>query len=480
MECCAKRVPRGFRLKPKNQGNVPARATLSNPEGLALWDEPTAPAATPGAVARIPVLLASASYGGTIAAVRCLGANGFQVSVVSRHLGLCAAAWSRYVYRSHRAPAETSNDPFVDRLLSIGAQEPGQLLLPTSDETTWLYAERAADLGSCYRLYQPPIAVIRRILDKKLLAEAAIEAGLTVLPSWHPSTVADVARLAPSLPYPVLIKRSTHVHHAVNHKGVVVRAAGDLVREYESYLRQESVRCTGVSPLPFLQRLVNVEEAGGVCSVSGFIDRTGELFVTRRCRKVLQRSQPVGVGVCFEPLPEDPELSDGVRRFCRALGYFGIFEAEFVRFDDAWALIDFNPRLYNQLGMDIRRGMPLPLLACLDAAGETAALRAAVERAQILTDDDQAVFCDGFTLHAILLARRLTGRISTQELAQWRRWIRGHAGHTVDAAIDPADRVPAVVHALSELWLGLRAVPKFLRLTPRVSAGKGPSAAERS
>ena len=51
-----------------------------------------------------------------------------------------------------------------------------------------------------------------------------------------------------------------------------------------------------------------------------------------------------------------------VRRLCRELGYFGIFEVEFLWFDGRWAAIDFNPRLFNQIGMDIRRGMPLPLL----------------------------------------------------------------------------------------------------------------------
>ena len=86
------------------------------------------------------------------------------------------------------------------------------------------------------------------------------------------------------------------------------------------------------------------------------------------------------------------------------LGYFGIFEVEFLWFDGRWAAIDFNPRLFNQIGMDIRRGMPLPLLACLDAAGETALLREAVAKAQE-EDDEQTVFCDRFTLRAILLAQ---------------------------------------------------------------------------
>jgi hypothetical protein len=39
-----------------------------------------------------------------------------------------------------------------------------------------------------------------------------------------------------------------------------------------------------------------------------------------------------------------------------------MFEIEFLRFQEGWAPIDFNGRLFNQIGLDIRRGMPLPLL----------------------------------------------------------------------------------------------------------------------
>ena len=156
--------------------------------------------------------------------------------------------------------------------------------------------------------------------------------------------------------------------------------------------------------------------------------------MTRQSKKVLLRSLPVGVGVCFKSLPADAALSDSVRRLCQHLGYFGIFEVEFLRVNESWVTIDFNPRMFNQLGMDIRRGMPLPLLACLDAAGETSALQDAVAKAQ---DDENAktVFLDGFTLHAMLLAQTLTARISRQDRLYWHSWVRRNAVHAVDAAI---------------------------------------------
>jgi predicted ATP-grasp superfamily ATP-dependent carboligase len=419
----------------------------------------------------LSVLLASAASGGTIAAVRHLGSQNIDVRVVSSHR-LGAAAWSNHVARAYSAPPENESQRFLERLLAIGAADSGQILLPTSDETAWMYTENAALLNRHFCLYQPTIASLRRILDKKLFADAAISAGLAVLPTWDPRSVDDVTALAPTLPYPILIKPRTHVHRLRNDKGVVVYSPPDLINQYRRFIDREQVRAADDSllpnaGLPILQQFVRVGSEG-VHSITGFIDRTGELFVTRGATKVFQRSQPVGVGVCFESRPPSPALSNAVHRLCRDLGYFGIFEVEFLWFDGHWAAIDFNPRLFNQIGIDIRRGMPLPLLACLDAAGETTILRDAVAKAQE-ENDGQTVLYDRFTLRAILLAQTITGQISHEDRAYWRAWTKKHAGHAVDLAADASDPIPGFIHALSEIYLGLKSFPRFMRSTSRVS-----------
>ena len=417
------------------------------------------------------MLLASASFGGTIAAVRHLARHNIDVGVLSSHR-LDAAAWSRHVARVHSAPPESEALRFLERLVAIGAADPGQILLPTSDETAWMYTENAELLARYFCMYQPSITTLQRILDKKLFADAAINSGLAVLPSWYPRDMAHVAELAPTLPYPVLIKPRTHVHRVRQDKGVVAGSSCELLSKYQLFLDRE--RGGAAAPpltdarLPILQQFVRVGSEG-VHSVTGFIDRTGELFVARSATKVLQRSQPAGVGLCFESLPPVPALSDAVRRLCRDLEYFGIFEVEFLWFDGRWAIIDFNPRLFNQIGMDIRRGMPLPLFACLDASGDTASLREAVGKAQA-QDNERVVFCDGFALRAILFAQIVTGRISHKDWAYWRAWIRKHAADAVDFAADDGDPIPWVVHALSEIYLGVKAMPQFMRSTARDSS----------
>ncbi len=417
----------------------------------------------------VSVLLASGSASGTLAAVRNLGANGVEVAVISSER-LSAAAWSRWGSRSYSGPHETDSDRFIERLLAIGKANPDQILLATSDQTAWLYAANADLLAKYFRLYQPSLETIGSILNKETFAAEASKAGLAVLPSWCPRDDKELEALAPTLPYPILIKPRTHVHRLRNDKGVVVCSADQLIRQYRLFLDRKQYRAARnpISPdanRPVLQQFVNMD-GEGVLSITGFLDRTRQHFVTRNAIKVFQRSRPVGVGICFESLPPNAELSNAVRRLCDALSYFGIFEVEFLRFNGTWAVIDFNPRLYNQVGLDIRRGMPLPLLACLDAIGDEAALRIAVAKAQV-EDANGPVFRDRFTLRAILLALAVTSRISPQDNAYWRAWTNRNTACAVDAAVDSADRIPGVIHALSEIFLGVKSIPRFLRSTPR-------------
>ena len=96
---------------------------------------------------RLSVLLASASFGGTIAAVRHLAKHNIDVRVVSSQSpwsgGMVTSCGTCPIPRRRKAKANVS----LSGLLAIGAADPGQILLPTSDETAWMYTENAAELG---------------------------------------------------------------------------------------------------------------------------------------------------------------------------------------------------------------------------------------------------------------------------------------------------------------------------------------------
>ena len=386
----------------------------------------------------LSVLLASASSGGTIAAVRHLGANGFDVRVISSHR-LGAAAWSRYAARAYSAPPESESQRFLERLLAIGAADPGQILLPTSDETAWLYTVNAAELGAIF--------LHLSTLDRGSAEYPRQEAFCGCRDQRRARCVAELgsakhrrsrgvgADLALSDPY----KAAHACPPPQERQGGRCLFGSELIDQYQRFVDREQARAADNpllpdASLPILQQFVSVGSEG-VHSVTGFIDRTGELFVTRRATKVFQRSQPVGVGVCFESLPPAPR--------CR-MPFAASVES---------SVISGSSRSNFSGSTGVGR-QSTSTRACLIRSGWTSAAAchfrfspASTPRAKPQpcamqwrrrrrSSDEQAVFCDRFTLRAILLAQTMTSRISPEDRAYWRAWIKQNAAHTVDVAAD--------------------------------------------
>jgi D-aspartate ligase len=116
--------------------------------------------------------------------------------------------------------------------------------------------------------------------------------------------------------------------------------------------------------------------------------------------------------------------------------------------------------------LDIARGVPLPLLACLDATGETDALRAVIAAANSHSEDEKVVLCDRFLFRMFLLAQTLTARMSSQDSAYWRAWMKRHEARAIDIVGDSKDMMPAIIHALMETSVGLKGISRFLRSKP--------------
>jgi D-aspartate ligase len=83
------------------------------------------------------------------------------------------------------------------------------------------------------------------------------------------------------------------------------------------------------------------------------------------------------------------------------------------------------------------------------------------------------VFYDRFTLRAMLTAMYMTSRISHAELDYWRRWTKQNAAQAIDVVYSREDPMPGVIHALSETFLGLKAIRRFSHSTPRVGSSSG-------
>jgi len=410
------------------------------------------------------MLLLLPSYSGTLAAARCVGDHGISVTVAGQQL-LAPTRWSRHTTRWVRCPPVAQTREFLAWLLDFGRREPGHVLYPASDDLAWLLAANAAELEQHFLMYQPPLETMVRLLDKKALHQACRSVGIDTVPTWFPESEADVSGPAGRMPLPLLIKARTQVLRARQTKGNVVYVHDELLPHYRRFLKVDrylpGIADFGDVTRPILQEFC-AQASQAVCSVTGFIDRSGEMFVARGSVKILQRTSPVGLGVCFEAVPLDRALEDAVARLCRDTGYFGVFEVEFLHVDGRWMAIDFNPRFYGQMGFETQRGLPLALFAWLGATGNDSELRERVAIAARAPDGPARIYCHRFVFEMLVLVRWLTGRMATSERNRWKAWYARHRAGAVDASGDARDWLPGLVHSTSELLAGMRALPRVL------------------
>ena len=413
-----------------------------------------------------PCLLTMPTYLGTLAAARCLGRAGLQVTIAGSEL-LSPARWSHYATRFVHCPEPRHSREFLEWLLAFGEREPGHFLYPSSDEVGFLYAAHQAELARHFKLYQPPFAAIATLLDKKALHAACTKAGIATVDTWFPKSVEEAASLAPKLPFPLMIKPRTQVMLASLSKGIVVNSASDLAGRYRERLRldsypAETLASFGCDLPPMLQVYCGAAREG-IYSVAGFVDESGQLLGARASVKVLQRPRHVGIGLCFAAAELHPEIAESLARLCRESGYYGVFEAEFIIDGARHMLIDFNPRWYGQMAFEIARGLPLPLFAWLSAMGDTEGVRELAASASRVRQGDAVIFCHRFFLKFLLLVQRATGTMTAAESRRWTEWYATNRTRAVDASADPNDRLPGVVHAVSELLDAVRHPRGFLR-----------------
>jgi predicted ATP-grasp superfamily ATP-dependent carboligase len=396
-----------------------------------------------------PVLLTKPDFYGTLAAARLLGRQGIPVVMAAPDRS-AAGSWSRHLERHLRCPALSEPGALVDWLLDFGRREPGHVLYPTSDDLAWLLSLHQAELQRHFRMYSPPVEALERLLDKRQLHDLCGHAGIGAPRSWFPRGEDDLLEIACQASYPLLVKRRTQVlSRGATTKGTVVAGPEELRARFAGFVRHfhhagvVEVRMPEAC-LPMLQEF-HASVVEGTLIVAGFVDRSGRLLAARASRKVLQQPRRLGIALCLEETPLDPDLASRIEHLCRAAGYFGVFQVEFLREGDELLLIDFNPRYYHHLAFEAARGLPLPLLAYLGAIGDEAALADLGRRAREQDRLDGRTFAHRVDLGALVTGQRLLGRMSAAEAAHWRRWYGQHQPRMTDAVRDPDDRLPGIV-----------------------------------
>ncbi len=411
-------------------------------------------------------VLTTATALGTLAAARCLGARGVPLVALDA-ARFAPAAWSRYVVHREVFPKIRPVAQFIGALAAYGAQNPGHVLYATSDDLAWAFAEREKLLRKWFRLVTPPFACLARVLDKRALYSACGDAGIAVPNTWFPESDSDVDRVARTARFPVIVKPRSQVFFTSARKGALVASPRELRSTYSAFARDNRYEATISLARPDMGRpmIQELYPAEPVYSISGFSEPSRGLFVARGARKILQWPRRAGVGIAFEDAPLDARLAEDVRRLCTITGFFGVFEAEFVKTSDGMMLIDYNPRFFNQIAFDVARALPSPYFVYLLALGETTVLDAAVRAAQNWRPARGTVFEHRAMIAWTRAAERIAGR--TPEGATLSQPNGAGAPSVVDAAIHGVDWIPGVFDGLRQVGNALQHPRATLRAAAR-------------
>lgn len=394
------------------------------------------------------VLLLGADYYGTLAAVRCLGARGVRVFVADETRD-ARALFSRHVAERLQHPPLAKVDELLDWLVAFGRSHPATVLYPTNDHLAWLLAAHEERIREVFLTMHPGETTTLDLLDKGRLSAVCGELGIDVPQTLYADTDAELLALAKDATFPLLIKPRTQIYLESGIKGSLVERLADLpatLARYHELVRFNPAFASRHPDVtrPMLQEYLPAAETS-IFSVSGYADDTH--LVSRSAMKVLQRPRKVGIGLCFEGREPEPAVTAQLRALFTRVGYRGAFEAEFIADGDRRLLIDVNPRFYSQMAFDVARGLPLPYVIALRAAGQDAEADRVLDEAARWVPTGKHVYCHKLMLDLVLGLQGLSGQMSRDEVAGWRAWFRDNRARATDAVRDPDDRMPALVDA---------------------------------
>ena len=358
--------------------------------------------------------------GGGLESHRGPSRRGIEVLIggAPRHL---AIGLSRKVAHIPGAPEvwDAAYPSWLDRALRA---LPGAVILACQDDQNWWLARQGTTgIAAAGALAVAPFDAVMTANVKSRMSAAAANAGIATPKTVLLASESGVAEAVAQLRFPMMLKPQMRIGMEHWTRGKVVRNAAELRAAFEWYRREVKFKPAVIADAPeavypLAQEYV-VRPGRVVRHITGYLARSGGSAV-RAHRKLLQEPLRFGSGVCFETEPVDEALAARLLEMLRAIGYHGMFEAEFLQHRGELLLIDLNVRPYNGLSLTLEAGLDLVTCAYLEATGEEDALRAELEAARAVPFREIA-WCNHAALATLLAGQWVSGGLSAGE-------ARGH------------------------------------------------------
>lgn len=310
-----------------------------------------------------PVLvLAPPRFIGPLGVMRTLRAFGARVYSVD-HDAISIANSSRFcagtfaIGRDGRPGGCTDAELIAQLRAAAATLSPGAVLIAGSDEWSVFVAAHAEQLAPHFRFATAPAGLVEGLAAKDGLFELATAHGVPTPRIAVPRDETELARLAATLTFPVMLKP---IVSRPGRQGLeLVERAEHLEARYRGMGDPGNILCQEYIP--------GTDE--DVWIFNGYFDRGGRCLAAFTGQKI--RQHPAHMGLCaFGVAKQNQEVIDITTDFLGRLGYHGVVDIgyRYDRRDGRYKVLDINPRLggafrifVDRNGLDVARAMYLDL-----------------------------------------------------------------------------------------------------------------------
>ena len=285
-----------------------------------------------------------------LAVVRSLGRRGAEVHVAPSDFAT-AALKSRYVAAVHRLPAYLlSPERWTEALRELIGREAIDVVVPTSDKSLLMLLRHAGELGR-ERLALPSEQAARIFTDKAATRRLAFAAGVPVCPGRVLTPGDQAGDLTDAFGLPLVLKPARSW------------SPGDVAGKREARIvRSEAALAEALAEGLDGEWVVEGFFAGVGVGVS-VIASEGEILAAVQHRR-LQQETETGPSTCRVTEELTPRLIAWTRDLARAARLTGVamFEYRWNPGENAYVLLEVNPRFWGSLPLALAAGADFPAM----------------------------------------------------------------------------------------------------------------------
>lgn len=260
------------------------------------------------------------------------------------------ARFSKYVSKVYRYG---NNDELLQTLQQLYLPEQSTLVFPTNDEAVEFLSDHYTTLNKQFAMGIPNPELVALFNDKRKAYQYVTAQGIPCPQCWYPDTMEDVAKLAPELTYPVVVKPA-------------------IMYSFHATFGKKAYRCDNAEQLlsifsrikdanyPIETILIQEFLSGGPQHLYsyGVFAANGQSKAALMANRIRQNPMDFGNSTTFAQTCNIPQIEEQSVKLLQLVNYFGLGEVEWMYdpHSDTYKFLEINTRAWkwhtisNQLG----------------------------------------------------------------------------------------------------------------------------------